>query len=163
MSLDWHAIFVPESPVEMLVRGTVSYWFLFTLFRIAVRRRIGAVGMADILILVIVSDAIQNAMAGEYTSVSDGFILVATLVGWTLFTDWASFHFPAIRKLLEPPPLLIIRKGRLVRRNLRSEFISDMELQAKMRENGVSDYSEVEAAYMETDGQITFIKKDEKH
>jgi uncharacterized membrane protein YcaP (DUF421 family) len=159
MSLDWHAIFVPESPLEMLLRGTVSYWFLFTLFRIAVRRRIGAVGMADILILVIVSDAIQNAMAGEYTSVTDGFILVATLVGWTLFTDWASFHFPAIRKLLEPAPLLIIRKGRLLRRNLRSEFISDIELQAKMRENGVSDYSEVEAAYMETDGQITFIKK----
>jgi uncharacterized membrane protein YcaP (DUF421 family) len=159
MSLDWHAIFVPESPLEMIVRGTVSYWFLFALFRIAVRRRVGAVGMADILILVIVSDAIQNAMAGEYTSATDGFILVATLVGWALFTDWAAFHFPAIRRLLEPPPLLLIRNGRLVRRNLRSEFISDVELRAKMRENGVQDYSEVEAAYMETDGQITFVKK----
>src|SRR2546421_66053 len=54
-SIDWQALFVPAMPLEMVVRGTVSYWFLFVLFRFAVRRRIGAVGMADILILVIVS------------------------------------------------------------------------------------------------------------
>lgn len=159
MFVDWQALFVPERPLEMLIRGTVSYWFLFTLFRVAVRRRIGAVGMADILILVIVSDALQNSMAGEYTTVTDGFILVATLVGWTLFTDWLAFRFPRLRKLLEPPPLPLIRDGRVLRRNLRAELIAESELRSKLREQGVEGYAEVKAAFMESDGAISVIRR----
>src|SRR4051812_36073365 len=127
----------------MVVRGSVTYWFLYVLFRFAIGRRIGAVGMADLLVLVIVSDAIQNSMAGEYRTVSDGFILVATLVGWTVFTDWAAYRFPRVQKLLEPPPLLLVRDGKLLRRNLRAELVSEAELQAKLRENGIEDYAEV--------------------
>jgi uncharacterized membrane protein YcaP (DUF421 family) len=159
MVLDWQALFVPERPLEMLVRGTVSYWFLFTLFRVAVRRRIGAVGMADILVLVIVSDAIQNSMAGEYTTVTDGFILVATLVGWTIFTDWLAFRSPRLQKVLEPPPLLLIREGRVMWRNLRAELLSESELRSKLREHGVTDYAEVQSAFMESDGEISVIRR----
>ena len=158
MTLDWQALFVPEMPLEMIVRGTLSYWFLFVLFRFGVRRRIGAVGMADILILVIVSDAIQQSMAGEYVSITDGFILVAVLVGWTVFTDWLAFRFPRVARVLEPPPLRLIRNGQILRRSLREEFISESELQAKLREAGVKDCSEVESAYMESDGKITVVK-----
>ncbi|HEY6820903.1 MAG TPA: YetF domain-containing protein [Burkholderiales bacterium] len=157
MTLDWHALFVPEMPLEMVVRGTVSYWFLFALFRFGVRRRIGAVGMADILILVIVSDAIQQSMAGEYVSITDGFILVGVLVGWTVFTDWLAFRFRAIERVLEPPPLQLIHKGAVLHRNLRAEFISESELKAKLREAGAEDYAEVERAFMESDGKITVI------
>ena len=159
MALDWQALFVPEMPLEMIVRGTVSYWFLFLLFRFGVRRRIGAVGMADILILVIVSDAIQQSMAGEYVSITDGFILVAVLVGWTLFTDWLTFRFPALERVLEPPPLQLVRRGTVVHRHLRAEFISEAELKAKLREAGAADYAEIESAFMESDGKITVIKK----
>jgi uncharacterized membrane protein YcaP (DUF421 family) len=160
MTLDWQALFIPQMPLEMVVRGTVSYWFLFALFRFGVRRRIGAVGMADILILVIVSDAIQQSMAGEYVSITDGFILVTVLVGWSVFTDWLAYRFPAAERLLEPPPLKLVRNGALLRRNLRAEFISEAELQAKLREAGVADYAEVQSAFMESDGKITVIKQD---
>jgi uncharacterized membrane protein YcaP (DUF421 family) len=159
VSVDLHALFVPESPLEMLLRGTAMYWFLFLLFRFAIRRRVGAVGMADILILVIVSDAAQNAMAGEYTTVADGMILVGSLIGWTVFTDWLTFRFPAQLGFLQPPPLLLIRRGEVVRRNLRAEFITEEELRARLRENDVADYSEVDSAYMESDGKITVVKK----
>jgi hypothetical protein len=157
MSLDWQALFRPEMPLEMVVRGTVSYWFLFVLFRFGVRRRIGAVGMADILILVIVSDAIQQSMAGEYVSVTDGFILVAVLVGWTVFTDWLAFRFATMQRFLEPPPLLLVQDGKILRRNLRAEFLAESELQAKLREAGAADYRDVQRAFMESDGKITVI------
>jgi uncharacterized membrane protein YcaP (DUF421 family) len=160
VTLDWHALFVPEMPVEMVLRGTVSFWFLFALFRVAIRRRIGAVGMADILVLVIVSDAIQNSMAGEYRSVTDGFILVATLVGWTVFTDWVAFRVPALRTLMEPPPLLLIRDGRLLRRNMRAELLTETELLSKLRAQGVADPSQVERAFMESDGEISVIRRE---
>ncbi len=158
--IDWHALFVPEMPVEMILRGTVTYWFLLALFRVAIGRRIGAVGMADILVLVIVSDAIQNSMAGDYRSVTDGFILVATLVGWTMFTDWLAFRFPRLRAAMEPPPLLLIRNGRLLRRNMRAELLTETELLSKLRAQGVADPSQVERAFMESDGEISVIRRE---
>jgi uncharacterized membrane protein YcaP (DUF421 family) len=159
MDVDWGALFVPEAPVEMVVRGTAMYWFLFLLFRSIIRRRIGAVGIADILVLVIIADAAQNAMAGTYTSVTDGFILVATLIGWTVLNDWASYRFRVLQRLLEPPPLLLVRDGRVLLRNLRAELISEAELRAKLRENGISELKEAKAVYMESDGQISVIKR----
>jgi hypothetical protein len=70
MSLDWGEIFgISTSPPELIIRGTAMYLFLFLMFRVVIRRRVGAVGMADILVLVIVADAAQNGMSGEYRSV----------------------------------------------------------------------------------------------
>jgi uncharacterized membrane protein YcaP (DUF421 family) len=152
-------IFIPRLPLEMVVRGTVTFWFLFLMFRFAIKRRIGAVGMADLLILVIVADAIQNAMAGEYTSVTDGFILVATLIGWTMFVDWLAYLSPRMEKVLQPPPLPLMRDGKVLHRNLRQEFVSEAELRAKLREHGVTDYAEVKSACMEPDGAISVVKR----
>ena len=84
--------------------------------------------MADILVLVIIADAAQNGMSGEYKSVTEGAILVATIVAWNLLTDWLTYRVPRLQKVLEPPPLLLIDNGRLLRRNLRLEFVSEDEL-----------------------------------
>jgi uncharacterized membrane protein YcaP (DUF421 family) len=119
----------------------------------------GAIGMADILVLVIISDASQNAMAGEYKTVTDGFILISTIIAWNYLFDWAGYHFPRLQKLIEPAPLLLIRDGRVLRRNLRVEYDSDQELTSKLRESGVEDPREVDKAYLEPDGTFTVIKK----
>ena len=83
MDVDWHALFAfSVPPLELIVRGSAIYWFLFLLFRLVLRRDIGAIGVADVLLLVLVADAAQNAMAGEYRSISDGILLVSTIIGW---------------------------------------------------------------------------------
>jgi uncharacterized membrane protein YcaP (DUF421 family) len=158
--MDWQEIFgFSVSPWEILVRGTAMYLGLFLLFRIIIRRRIGAVGMADVLILVIIADAAQNGLAGEYKSVTEGLLLVLTILGWNALIDWLTYKVPALQRVLEPPPLLLIDHGRLLHRNLRHEFISEDELKAKLREHGVTDPRQVAQAYMEADGQVTVIKK----
>jgi uncharacterized membrane protein YcaP (DUF421 family) len=160
MDVDWSELFaLSVPPLELVVRGSAMYLFLFVLFRFVVKRRIGSIGMADILILVIVADAAQNGMAGEYRSITDAFILVATLVGWNMLIDWLNFHVPALRKVLEPPPLVLIESGRVQWRNLRHENVSKDELETKLREHGVRDPAEVDRAYMEPDGQVTVLKK----
>lgn len=146
-------------PWEIFIRGTAMYWALLLLFRFIVRRRIGAVGMSDVLLLVIVADAAQNGMAGDYKSVTDGVLLVATLIGWNLFADWLTYRFDIARKLLEPKPLLLVYRGRLQQRNLRTELISHTELWSKLREHGVTDLAQVEKAYMESDGAVSVIKR----
>jgi uncharacterized membrane protein YcaP (DUF421 family) len=160
MAIDWAELFgLSVSPAEMIVRGTAMYWFLFVLFRVVIRRRVGAVGISDILLLVIIADASQNAMSGEYRSITDGAILVATIVAWNHFIDSLVYASPRLQKVLEPPPLMLIRAGALLRRNMRHELISEDELKSKLREHGVTDAAQVQEAYMEPDGQITVIKR----
>lgn len=160
MSVEWSELFgLSVSPLESIVRGTAMYWFLFLLFRIVIRRRVGAVGISDILLLVIIADASQNAMSGDYKSITDGCILVATIVGWNYFVDWLTYASPALQKLLEPPPLPLVERGKVLRRNLRHEFVNEEELRAKLREHGVTDYAQVERATMESDGQVSVIKR----
>ena len=160
MTVDWAGMFgLSVPPLELIVRGSAMYLFLFLMFRVVVRRRVGAVGMADILVLVIVADAAQNGMSGEYKSVTDGAILVGTILAWDMLIDWLNYRVPALRNWLEAPPLLLVRDGRLLRRNLRHEFVTEEELEAKLRQKGVKDVSEVAEARMESDGEISVIKR----
>jgi uncharacterized membrane protein YcaP (DUF421 family) len=161
LSIDWNDLFgLSMSPAELVVRGSAMYWFLFLIFRFVVRRDIGAVGIADLLVLVIVADASQNAMAGEYRSISDGMILVATLIGWNVALDWLSYRFPVFRRFAEAGPILLIENGRMLKRNMRRELITDEELWAKLREADVDSLEQVKEAYIESDGQISIIKKE---
>jgi uncharacterized membrane protein YcaP (DUF421 family) len=160
LSVDWNEVFgLSMSPVELVVRGTAMYWFLFLIFRFVAQRDIGSVGIADLLIVVIVADASQNAMAGEYRSVTDGMILVATLIVWNLMLDWLSYVFPAFSRFAEPPPLRLIKDGRMLRRNMRRELITEDELKSKLREAGIESLSTVKEAFLEPDGQLSFIEK----
>lgn len=159
MNVNWSALFGLSLPfAEILIRGTATYWFLFLLFRFVVRRDIGAVGLADVLVLVIVADASQNAMAGEYKTITDGMVLVSVLVFWNMVLDWLSFRFPFVRRIAEPSSLCMVKNGRMLKRNMRREFITDEELWAKLRQQGVTSLQEVKEVYLEPDGQFSVIK-----
>jgi uncharacterized membrane protein YcaP (DUF421 family) len=143
-----------------MLRGSVMYWLLFLLFRFVLRRDVGAIGIADVLLLVLIADASQNAMAGGYESITDGCVLVLTIAGWNYLMDWTSFHYPWVRKVVEPPPLLLIKNGRLQRRNMRHELITAEELWGKLRMQGVKDLAEVKSAFIESDGEISVLRID---
>lgn len=156
---DWGELFgLSVSPWELVIRGTAIYWFLLIVFRL-IPRPTGSVGIADILLLVLIADAAQNAMAGEYKSITDGIILISTIIAWNVFIDWLSFVSPAMRALLEPKELILVRNGRILHRNMRRELISEPELMSKLREEGVDDVKDVKAAYVERDGHISVIRK----
>ncbi len=137
------------------------YWFLFLIFRFIIRRDVGSVGLADVLIQVIVADASQNALAGN-TPVS------ATAWCWWRHSSsgmccWtgpatASPPFAAFRRMAEPRPLELVENGRLLRRNMRREFLSGDELWSKLRQAGIESLDEVKRMYIESDGQISVIR-----
>ncbi len=148
------------NPLELVVRGTLMYWFLFLLFRFILRRDVGSIAVADVLLLVLIADASQNAMAGGYETVSDGFVLVATIAGWNWLFDWAAFRFEWVRRVLAAKPLRLVIDGKIQRRNLRKEMISHDELMAALREQGIDALEKVRLATMESDGVITVVKND---
>jgi len=143
---------------ELVLRGTLVYWLLFVIFRFILRRDVGAVGIADILLLVIVADAAQNAMSGGYDTVAEGAILVSTIIGWNWLLDFLSYYSPAVRRFSAPQRLLLVQRGVLQRRNLRREYITLEELHARLREAGVEKLAEVKHAWLEADGQISVIR-----
>jgi uncharacterized membrane protein YcaP (DUF421 family) len=159
--MDWDAVFgFTMSPWELVLRGTLMYWFLLLLFRFLVRRRMGSVGLGDMLVLVLLADAAQNAMSGDYKTFSEGAVLVATIVGWNVALDWLVYRVAAVRRIMEPSPLPLIRDGRVLRKNLREEFLTVDELKSKLREKGIDDVRDVKHAYLESDGEVSVLKLD---
>ena len=156
MIADLFEVHVPV--LELMLRGTLVYWLLFLIFRFLLRRDVGAVGIADILLLVIVADAAQNAMSGGYDTFAEGAILVSTIVAWNWLLDMLAYRFTLMRRFLSPGRLTLIKQGVPQRRNLRREFITMEELFEKLREQGVEKLTEVRAAYLESDGQISVIR-----
>lgn len=159
--MHWETLFgftVP--PLELVVRGSCVFWFLFAVFRLVLRRGVGAIGIADILVVVLIADASQNAMAGDYRSISDGLVLIGTIVGWNFLVDWAAYRSARIARILEPPPLVLVHHGQVLHRNLRSEFLSIDELMGKLREKGVESLAEVRYARLESDGEISVTRND---
>jgi uncharacterized membrane protein YcaP (DUF421 family) len=161
--IDWNSIFVPDTPfLEIIVRGSVMYLALTILLRIVLKRQTGTLGMTDLLLITLLADASQNAMAGEYRSLPDGIVLVATIIFWNYFFDWLTVKSEWFERLIEPPPLPLVKRGKLLRRNMRRELITEAELLGKLREQGVEDLSKVKLANIESDGQISLIQYEEK-
>ena len=156
----WLALFeFGPDPLALVLRGSAVYWGLFLLFRFVLRRDAGSMGIADILLLMLIADASQNAMSGGYDSVADGAVLVLTIALWSWLMDWASYRWSVVRRFAEPPPLLLVRRGRMLARNLRRENITIPELMASLREHGIDKLSEVKLACMESDGTISVIRQ----
>jgi uncharacterized membrane protein YcaP (DUF421 family) len=145
------------SPWEIIARGTLMYLFLFVVFRFSMRRGVGAVGLADVLVLVLIADAAQNAMAGDYNTVAEGGLLVLTIIGWNALFDWLAYRFPAFERFAEPRSLTLVRNGRILQPNLRRSLMTQDELRSKLREHGVQNVSDVKAARLESDGEVTVI------
>jgi uncharacterized membrane protein YcaP (DUF421 family) len=147
--IDWESVFIPSLHIgEIVLRGTIVYLFLFVLLRI-LRRGAGAIGISDLLVVVLIADAAQNAMASEYKSITEGLILVTTIVLWDYFLDWLGYRFPGVRPLLRAAPSLLIKNGRVQRRNLDREMITEEELVEQLREQGVESIEEVNESFME--------------
>jgi uncharacterized membrane protein YcaP (DUF421 family) len=160
--VDWNSIFVPTVPLaEMFVRGTLIYLLLFFILRF-LRRETGAIGIADLLVIVIIADAAQNAMSGEYKSITEGAVLVLTIAFWDYALDWFGSRFPIIQRIVRPPPLLLIKDGHMIKRNMRQEMITEEELLSKLREQGVESVSQVKKSYLEGDGHISIIAEESK-
>src|SRR6185295_1838550 len=153
-------LFVPtHSLAEMVLRGTIMYLSLFLILRFVMPRRSSTIGIADILVIVVIADAAQNGFAREYQSVTEGFVLILTIIAWDFAIDWATFHYPAISRLLDPTPVQLISNGKILRRNLRREYVTQEELDGYLRKAGVANVEEVESAHMEADGDISVVKR----
>lgn len=157
---DWGALFRVDTPlVELFLRGTLIYFTIFVMLRVF-RRETGSLGISDLIVIVVIADASQNAMSGDYKSITDGVMLIVTIVLWNYVLDWLAFHFPVMRRIITAPPRMLVEDGRVIVSNLHKELISNDELKAALRQEGVDDLSKVKAARIEASGEISVIQRE---
>ena len=161
MNIDWRAVFIPATPLaEIILRGTLVYLLLFLILRV-MRREAGALSISDLLVVVLIADAAQNAMGSQYRSVTEGAVLVATIVAWDYLLEWLGYNFSWANRLLRPSPLPLIKDGRLMRRNMRQEMITVEELLGMLRQHGVEKIEDVKKCHLEADGHISVIRNNQ--
>ncbi|KAE8762708.1 DUF421 domain-containing protein [Georgenia thermotolerans] len=159
--VDRKDVFVPNAPLlEIFIRGTVVYLALYTLLRVVLKRQRGGVGVTDLLVIVLIADAAQNAMAGQYTSLPDGVLLVAVIISWSAFLDWLGFRFPAFQRFVRPGPLPLVRDGLMIRKNMAKEYLTEDELMSRLHIDGLTSVDQVEEMYIEGDGQVSIIRRE---
>lgn len=161
---DWSTILLPSTPlIEIFVRGTAVYLSVFLLLRLILKRETAGIGVTDILVIVLLADAAQNAMSGDYHSIPDGVLLVLVIIFWGYALNWLGYRFPKLNRIVHPPPLLLVKDGQQVRQKMAHELLTEEELMSHLRSQGIQDLSEVKRAYMEGDGRITVIRKDNQY
>lgn len=159
--VDLRELFVPQMPLlESILRMSVVYLFLVGLFRVVLKREAASLSISDLLVVVLVADAVQNAMGGAYRTITDGLVLATTLVFWDWFLSYAAMRWRGLRYMIRPAPLLLVRDGQIIWPNLRKELLTEEELLSNLRLEGVERVDQVKYAFMEMDGRISVIEKE---
>lgn len=157
--IDIVRLFQPESSIaELIIRGTITYLVILVLMRILPRRTGGELEMMDLIFVILIAEAATHSLA-VYTSITEGFVMMLTIIGCNYLVNILSYHVPFIERLVSAPPLLIIRNGKLLRKNMRREYITEDELMDHLRKKGVDRVEDIKSAYIEGDGQISILSK----
>ncbi|HZH35520.1 MAG TPA: YetF domain-containing protein [Pyrinomonadaceae bacterium] len=159
-NVQWKELFLPDAPIlESVIRGTVVYIAIFFLVRVIPNRQMGGVGMNDMLLIVLVASAATNSLAGDHKSITNGLVVIATVIVWSYVFNVLAFKFSSMHRLFHPEPKIIIKDGELQQENMQKELIAEKELKGKLRRQGMDDFSKVREAYIESDGQISIIER----
>lgn len=154
---DWSHIFALETPlVELILRGGVLYFGILFLMRIMPRRTGGELATMDLVLILLITEAASHAL-GDYTALSDGILLILIIIGFNYLVNALSYHVSFIERLVSSPPLQVIRDGQLLRRNMRREFLTEVELMSYLRQQGIEEIKDIKAAYVEDEGKFTVI------
>lgn len=142
-----------------MVRGAVVYVFVILLLRVTGKRQTGQLEPFDLVLLLVLSNAVQNSMNGGDNSITGGLILAATLVGLNWLTGWITFKSRKAEILIEGTPALLIHNGKVHEQALTREKLSRAELMAALRKEGFVSVKEIRAAFLESDGSISVIPR----
>lgn len=148
---------IGSSLPEIFVRTAVIYLFLVLVLRLTGKREVGQMSVLELVVILIISDAVQNSMVGENTTLWGGMIAVLTLLGLDYALKWLTGRSRRVRHVIEGEPRLLVRDGRLLEKALREEGIESEEVRRAARANGLARIEQVRLAVLETDGTISII------
>src|SRR4029450_353057 len=154
------SIWLPDVPVwEKVFRSLVVYLFLLLAFRLLGKRQVGQLTPFDLIVLLIISNVLQNAIIGPDNSLGGGLIRAAVVFLASDIVVEITFRSRRARRLLEAQPTLLVHNGRILHDNLASERVTLDDLNAALRRSGVTEVEQVRVAVLEENGGISVIPR----
>ncbi|MDO8506650.1 MAG: DUF421 domain-containing protein [Candidatus Limnocylindria bacterium] len=149
---------VPSVPIpEIVLRTVIVYVAVFALLRMAGKRELGQMSVSDLVVILVIANAVQNALNGGDASLTGGLVAAATLVGMNLLFDRFGRRMPFLSRFLKEEPTLLMKDGKLIVENLEREDIKKTEIEMAARGHGIPDLTGVSVAILEVDGSISII------
>jgi uncharacterized membrane protein YcaP (DUF421 family) len=155
------ALFDTSHLLEVVVRTFLVYFGLLLAMRVAGKREVGQMKPFDLVTLLIISNAVQNAMVGPDTSLLGGLTAAVLILVFNYVVVLLRERYGVAGQLFEGSPSLIVDDGRFIAEHLRKEHLSEADVLQAMREHGVADVQQVQMAVLEVDGSISIIQKDQ--
>jgi uncharacterized membrane protein YcaP (DUF421 family) len=148
--------------MDIVIRAAVIFFFVFALTRLLGRRELSSLEPFDLILLVVVGDLVQQGVTQSDNSVTGALLAISTIALLTVALSYASFKWRRLRPILAGEPIVLIEDGETVERNLRRQRLTVEEVEAEARLAEIGSLREVRWGILETDGRISFVKRDEE-
>jgi uncharacterized membrane protein YcaP (DUF421 family) len=147
--------------MDLVIRATIVFFVILVVTRAVGRRELSSMEPFDLILLVVIGDLVQQGVTQSDNSVTGAVTVIATMAALTVLTAYLSFRFKRLRPLLEGDPVIVIAEGRILERNLRRQRMTVAELAAEARLQSIGSLSEVRYAVLESNGRVSFLKRDQ--
>ena len=145
--------------MDIVLRGIFVFVFLYALMRMIGRRELSSLEPFDLILLIVLGDAVQQGLTQDDYSLTGAFLAIGTIAVLQLVVSYANFRFPKLRPVLDGEPIVVVQDGKPIEKNLRRERVTIEDLAAAARKQSIAKIDDVQWAVMETSGAISFIKK----
>ena len=145
--------------MDLVLRAIVLFFFVFVITRVIGRRELSQLAPFDLILLIVLGDAIQQGLTQDDYSVTGAIIVVATFAALQVALSFASFRLPRLRPLLDGEPIVLVQDGKPIDRNMRRERVAVEEVMEEARLQQIGSLGEIAWAVLEPSGNISFVKK----
>jgi uncharacterized membrane protein YcaP (DUF421 family) len=145
--------------MDLVLRSIVIFAFVLVLTRVIGKRELGSLEPFDLILLVVLGDALQQGLTQDDYSLTGAMLVVGTFAVLQVSVSWLSYRFPRLRPVLQGEPIVVVQDGKTIDKNLRRERLTVEEIAEEARRQQIAHLSDVKFAILETGGTISFIKK----
>jgi uncharacterized membrane protein YcaP (DUF421 family) len=145
--------------MDIVLRTSAVFAVLLVLTRVIGRRELSSLQPFDLILLIILGDAVQQGLTQDDYSLTGAFLVVFTFAVLQVFVSWVGYKFPGTRPVLEGEPIIVVEDGKVIERNLKRERLTEEEIAEEARCSGIAHLAQVRWAVLETNGKISFIEK----
>jgi len=147
------------APMELVIRATVIYWFLWLVIRGTGKRSLSEISPLELLIIVVLGDFVQQGFTQEDNSVTGAIIVISTFVGWMIIGDLVARRSKGAERILEGQAIIVLRDGAPVHARLQTERLTLDDLLSAAREDGYGHLDEISLGVLEADGKFSFLPR----
>lgn len=145
--------------MDIAIRAVVLYLFVVFLLRVMGRRELSSLGPVDLVLLIVLGDAIQQGLTQDDYSVTGAVIAVSTIAVMQVGTSYLGYRSRRVRRVLEGEPIVIVEDGKLIERNMKRERVTEGEVAEEMRAQQIATVEDVQWGILESNGTMSFIPK----